>query len=133
MEKFLGDFKENPHNLKTLEDVMEYTQKTLVEDNERWGMKEWIEVQKEAANFTKESPEFKQSLARRQKMGREIEELLDKYECDLLVVTSYSETPAGNGGCPAITVPLGFYPADWPVEKKPATGLVWAGPNIPYD
>lgn len=78
------------------------------------------------------SDAFKASLSRRHRIGRQIPELLDRHNCDLIAVPSI-DTSANVGGCPTVAVPLGFYPAETPVQRNGNSGLVTIGPNVPYE
>lgn len=63
-------------------------------------------------------------------MGREIPKLLDKFECDIIVLpTSVAAEPADVGGCPVVSVPMGFYPEGTEVRRE--GGMVDVGPRIP--
>ncbi len=98
--------------------------------NERWGMEEWLAAEETAQTYSMDSEEFNKSLARRLNIARQIPELLDRSQCDIIVVPSWTDTTSNVGGCPSVSVPMGQYPDDWPIKRLP-NGLVGDGPNIP--
>ena len=64
-------------------------------------------------------------------MGKQISKLLDKFECDMVVLpTNVAMEPADVGGNPVVNVPMGFYPEGTDVIRK-SNGLVDVGPGIP--
>lgn len=50
----------------------------------------------------------------------------------VLLPTQLSPSIAALVGSPVITVPMGFYPANWTVTKNSRGSLVTAGPNVPF-
>ena len=50
----------------------------------------------------------------------------------VLLPTQLSPTIPALVGSPVITVPMGFYPANWTVTHSSFGGLVESGPNIPF-
>ena len=131
MKEFLSTYATNPKNLHTLKDVMDYTARTSCEEYARWGMSEWIKVEEAAARYNTSSEAYKRSCDRRLSTARQIPELLDRYNCDLLVVSGATDTSADIAGCPAISVPMASFPMDYPIEQV-RSGMVSKGPNIPY-
>jgi amidase len=49
----------------------------------------------------------------------------------VVLPTAYASMWAAINGAPLVTVPLGFFPPDTPVQGSPR-GLVSTGPNIPF-
>ncbi|MCJ1359548.1 MAG: hypothetical protein MMC33_009550 [Icmadophila ericetorum] len=131
MKSFLGTYATNPNDLHTLKDVMEYTENTPCEEYTRWRMSEWIEVEAAAGKYGKDSKEYKRSCHRRSRTAGQILELLDRYDCDLLLVSGATNTSADIAGCPAISVPMSSFPKDSPI-KRTENGMVSKGPNIPF-
>jgi hypothetical protein len=131
MEKSLANFETNPHQLHTLTDVIKYTIETPDEENEKWGVDEWLACEKAGQKHTPDSDEYHASISRRNHIGRQIPELLAKYGCDILVVPSNVDSSANVGGCPTVAVPLGFYPEDTPIQRRKSSQRVTTGPNIP--
>ncbi|KAF2655409.1 amidase signature enzyme [Lophiostoma macrostomum CBS 122681] len=130
MSKFLSQFEHNPHELHSLEDVMEFTSKTQDEENVDWGMEEWEIAVRLNRDYGKGSEKYRQSYALRQRMADQIAELLERHQCDLIVAPSWTDTTANVGGCPQISVPLRAYPKGSPL-KRLAKGLISNGPYIP--
>ena len=112
--------------------VIKYTRDTPEEENEKWGMTEFIASEQVGQKYDIDSDEFKLSLSRRHRIGRQIPELLDRHNCDIIAVPSI-DTSANVGGCPTVAVPLGFYPEQTPVQRRKSSGLVTVGPNVPYE
>lgn len=131
MKTFLSSYKTNPHSLHTLADVIKYTRDTPEEQNDKWGMDEWLKCEDLGTEYGPESDEFRRSLDWRNRIGRQISELLDRTDCDFIFVPSTVDTSANVGGCPTISIPLGFYPEEAPVTRRKPSGLVTTGPNVP--
>lgn len=131
MKTFLSWYKENPHSLHTLADLIKYTKDTPEEENDKWGVDEWLKCEDLGSKYGSESIQFQQSLDWRNRIGQQISELLDRTECDFIFVPSTVDTSANVGGCPTVGVPLGFYPDETPVTRRKSSGLVTIGPNVP--
>lgn len=95
-------------------------------------MTEFIASEQVGQKYDMDSDEFKVSLSRRHRIGRQIPELLDRHNCDLIAVPSI-DTSADVGGCPTVAVPSGFYPEQTPIQRRRGGGLVTVGPNVPYE
>lgn len=130
MNKFLQSFDVNPCKLYTLADLMQYTQNSPKEMYDQYGMKQWVAAEEAANKFDFNSNEYQHSLARRLAIGRQLPELLDRYQCDILVAPASTDTTANYGGCPTITVPMGSYPSESPISYD-SNKLVATGPNVP--
>lgn len=109
---------------------MAYTEKTPEELFDRYGMKQWIQAEDVGKKFDFDSEEYKKSRSRRDAIGRQISELLDTHKCDILVAPNWVDTTANYGGCPTVSVPMGYYPSDFPGKYTP-DNLLASGPNIP--
>ncbi|KAG5764342.1 hypothetical protein H9Q72_007592 [Fusarium xylarioides] len=131
MRKSLSCYESNPKSLHTLEDVIKYTLKTPEERPDDWGVDEWLKCEELGLKYGPDSPEFADSTALRNNIGKQIAELLDRTECDFIFAPSI-DTSANVGGCPTIGVPLGFYPKDHPIARRKSNGLVTTGPNVPF-
>lgn len=59
----------------------------------------------------------------------QIPELVDRYNCDLLVESRATNTSAGIAGCSALLVPMASFPMDHSIEQM-GSGMVSKGPNI---
>ncbi|TPX09393.1 uncharacterized protein E0L32_009437 [Thyridium curvatum] len=107
MAESLACYKTNPEGLHTLSDVIEYTRKTAVEENEKWGLDEWAKYEELASGSR---------LA----------------DCSAGRTAIPSLCHANVGGCPTLGVPLGFFPEDTPVNRRQTNGLVSNGPNVSF-
>jgi len=124
-------FTQKSHNLRTLQDVMAYTITMADERYEEFGMKNF-EAASRALNEYETKPErYQASLDRRLHIGKQIPELLEREQCDVLVVPSWTETTANIGGCPQISIPIGKYPSDFRTKSSPSDGRLLEGPGIP--
>ncbi|TEY85100.1 hypothetical protein BOTCAL_0017g00120 [Botryotinia calthae] len=113
VEKTLSYFSTNPHSLSTLSDVIAYTVATPAEEATKRGLGHFESALEVGKKYTRDSEEYKNSLAERNHMGKQIPKLLDKFECDMIVLpTSVAVEPADVGGCPV-------------------NGMVEVGPGIP--
>ncbi|KFY38173.1 hypothetical protein V495_06713 [Pseudogymnoascus sp. VKM F-4514 (FW-929)] len=130
MAKFLQMFAPNAHNLETLADVMKYTTETPEECFAAYGMRDFEAALQAFEEYKAEPENYERSLARRARIGKEISELLDREDCDLLVAPSWTETTANVGGCPQVSVPIGKYPADFRTKAN-TDGRLIEGPGIP--
>ncbi|KAL2065058.1 hypothetical protein VTL71DRAFT_4198 [Oculimacula yallundae] len=113
IEKFLQNFTTNPHNLKTLPDVMEYIRETAKEENDKCGMTDWIvfeEVPKTFGLDTKRIQRARRVTAQNSRADTETLEprnvrcdrraLVDRYNCTCGRMSS--------SVCPAASLPRGL-------------------------
>jgi amidase len=119
---------ENPHKIKNISDLIDFTKNTSEEDYERYGAN-WFESARDAPG-TSRSEEFLSVKARMEHLGYDIERLLDTHHCDILLATSSTDLPLDLGRLPGIQVPLGFYSADREIVRD-SKGMVTKAPNIP--
>ncbi|OHE92033.1 hypothetical protein CORC01_12672 [Colletotrichum orchidophilum] len=131
MRKSLEAYETNPESLHTLADVIRYTESSEEEGNDKWGVDECLKCEKLGEQYDLESPEYLKSLEWRNQIGKQIQELLDRTNCDFILAPSI-DTSANVGGCPTVGVPLGFYPEDTPISRRKSSGLVSVGPNVPF-
>ncbi|KAM0184766.1 hypothetical protein ACHAPC_005676 [Botrytis cinerea] len=130
VETALSYFSINPHSLYTLSDVIAYTIATPAEEAMKRGLGHFESALEVGKNYIKDSEEYKNSLTERNHMGRQIPKLLDKFECDMIVLpTNVAVEPADVGGCPVVSVPMGFYPPGTEIVRQ--SGMVEVGPGIP--
>ncbi|EEU38406.1 uncharacterized protein NECHADRAFT_77127 [Fusarium vanettenii 77-13-4] len=118
MKDYLAGFEKNPLGLHSPKDIMNHTTATPSEAEAEYGMEAW----RRAERFSQETPpgssKYHSSQKRRQRMAKQIPELLDRTECDLIVLTGATDTTAEVGGCPCLSVPLGRFPDDQKLEKN---------------
>lgn len=123
-------FTPNSHSLQTLHDVMTYTINEADERYTDFGMKDFEAALRALSEHEKEPEKYRRSLDRRNHIGKQLPELLEREQCDLLVAPSWTETTANIGGCPQISVPIGKYPSDFKTKLN-TDGRLIEGPGIP--
>ncbi|TGO56632.1 hypothetical protein BCON_0075g00220 [Botryotinia convoluta] len=130
IRKTLSYFSTNPHSLYTLSDVIAYTIATPAEEATQRGLGHFESALEVGKKYAKDSEEYKNSSAERNHMGRQIPKLLDKFECDMIALpTNVAVEPADVGGCPVVSVPMGFYPPETEIVRQ--SEMVEVGPGIP--
>ncbi|KAL1963530.1 hypothetical protein VTN77DRAFT_8111 [Rasamsonia byssochlamydoides] len=130
MQRFLVSFEQNPHQVDTMSNIMEYTAATPAEENKHWGMTEWKAIEEMATKYGPDRAEYKASATLRLRMAGQIKQLLDLYQCDIIAAPWWTNTTAPVGGCPQVSVPLPAYREDVPVIRL-AKGLISTSPNTP--
>ncbi|CAG8920001.1 unnamed protein product [Penicillium salamii] len=131
MAKFLNSFDSKEVDMQTLSDVINYTVNTPEERVEEYGIEEWLAAEHTGQACDRDSQAYITSLNRRLEIGAQAQELLDRYNCDIYLSSSSRWQPGMAGGYPSISVPIGVFPPDTPIESRPRTGLVKIGPGIP--
>ncbi|KAF7876655.1 hypothetical protein EAF04_001740 [Stromatinia cepivora] len=130
MEKSLSHFSINPHSLYTLSDIISYTIATPVEEASTRGYSFFESCLEAGKTYSHNSEGYTYSKAEREYMGKQIPKLLDKFECDMIVLpTCVAVEPADVGGNPVVSVPMGYYPAGKEISRQ--NGMVDVGPGIP--
>lgn len=121
VEKFLTSAVTNPHNLHTLQDVLRYTQATPEEEFEAYGAANLEKAEASGREFVDDPSHlgYHKSSKLRLEFSTEISRLLDKYDCDILVAPTGTETTAAIGGNPQVAVPLPACPDGWPIRRRP--------------
>ncbi|KAL3424524.1 amidase [Phlyctema vagabunda] len=130
--QYLSQLTSNPQNITSLADVSAFTQNSPSEQHSTHDTSSWDQAL--ALKFDNNDAHFWQSYQHRLYFGGEggVVGALEKYNLDALIMpTDYSPDLPAAAGLPVITVPLGFYPSDYPIYKDP-NGLVIIGPNIPF-
>lgn len=110
-----------------MSDLVEYIRNTPAEQYDIYGA-EWLENARDA-EYTTTDEGFLLMRAEMADLGEEIQRLLDKYDCDAILVPTFTDIPYDINGNPAISVPLGFYSSCVDISQN--RGLVKKGPNIP--
>ncbi|EDN95192.1 hypothetical protein SS1G_11068 [Sclerotinia sclerotiorum 1980 UF-70] len=130
MQKSLSHFSTNPHSLSILSDIISYTITTPAEEASTRGYAFLESCLQAGKSYSHNSDEYINSKAEREYMGRQISKLLDKFECDMILLpTCVAVEPADVGGNPVVSVPMGYYPAGTEVTIQ--NGMVDFGPGIP--
>ena len=131
MANYFSGLEVNPHNLQNIEDMISCTKS---HPNEEYPLRDIIywESVRTAPDFS--SAKVAAALEHMKNLGGPggIDGALDAANADALIFPSIvSSDVAGLVGYPVVTVPLGFMPADTPVQKSPRGDLVDEGPNVP--
>ncbi|TGO18646.1 hypothetical protein BTUL_0008g00270 [Botrytis tulipae] len=130
IKKTLSYFSHNPHSLHTLSDVITYTIATPAEEAMKRGLGHFESALEVGKKYARDSEGYRNSMAERNHMGKQIPKLLDKFDCDMIVLpTNVAVEPADVGGCPVVSVPMGFYPPETEIVRQ--NGMVEVGPGIP--
>lgn len=129
-------FKEltyNPYNIQNLAEEQNFTHHFKAED---WPQRDtliWEGALKQGWNNT--SPKFWPAYQANLFFGGEggVLGALERTNTSaVLLPTQLSPSIPALVGSPVITVPMGFYPADWKVTLNGFGNLVASGPNIPF-
>ncbi|GES63943.1 amidase protein [Aspergillus terreus] len=115
--KFLGSFDPIPNNMQNLSDLINYTMTDPEEHGEDYGVEDWLAAEKTGQSYT---------------MGAQTKELLDRYQSDIYLCSASGWHPGMVGGYPTVSIPIGTFPPDTPVQKRPASGLVQKAPGVPF-
>ncbi|RYP88175.1 hypothetical protein DL770_004680 [Monosporascus sp. CRB-9-2] len=132
LASYLAELTVNPHNIRSLKQLREFTQSFPLEQYPDRDTAAWNSALDLGYNNT--DFRFWEALQMNYYAGGEAG-LLGAYErtrVDAIVMPS-SNSPgfAAIVGAPVVTVPMGFYPEDTEVVTN-SRGLVTRGPNIPY-
>lgn len=130
LPKYFESLETNPNNLRTFEDLVEYTKNELAEENSTRGM----EVFKIIEDI--EPEKLKEAATRAQYITGEggIAGAIKRHRVDVLVAPSFTDIPtvlSDIEGSPGISVPLGFMPPDAAVKPAGDGDLLQRGPNLP--
>ena len=132
-ENYLSKLTSNPQNVQDLADIRNFTQTFAPEEYPDRDTAVFDEAL--ALDFSNTSPEFWSAYQTNLEIAgpQGITGLLANYSLDALVLpTDFSAGLPALIGTPVITVPLGFYPPDTPVDRNRRGDLVVTGPNIPF-
>ncbi|KAK1752896.1 putative Glutamyl-tRNA amidotransferase subunit A [Echria macrotheca] len=129
---YLAELTYNPHDLHTLSDVRDFTRSSANESYPDRDTARWDAAL--ALGYNNTDIRFWEDLQRNYYWGGEggLLGALERNRLDAVVMpTSQAAGRAAIQGAPVVTVPMGFYPGDWPVTRN-ARGLVQQGPNVPF-
>ncbi|KAJ4361104.1 uncharacterized protein N0V89_001673 [Didymosphaeria variabile] len=134
LKRYLEHLEHNPNNIHNLDDLIRFTKNTPAEEWPKYDVGSW----EFAASLPYEDnavPEFAQAQARHLYHGTSgsITGAIERYNVDALItLTDYGNHPAGAGGLPVVSVPLGFAPEETPLKILPS-GLAEDGPGFPFN
>ena len=132
---YIQTLETNPNNLHSAEDIIEFTKSFPAEDYPEKDIGKFLWSQAEGVNV--ESERYRELIEQEKYFGGEggILGAMEKHDLDVIVVPANQDIAndlAVKMGFPAISVPLGFWPEDTPIdldEDKP--NLVTVGPGMP--
>lgn len=127
LEGYFHSLDKNPNQIHTMADLVQFIKDTPGEQYGTYGA-EWLENARDAG-YTTSDDGFRRMRAEMSDHGEEIHRLLDKYDCDAILVPTYTDIPYDINGNPAISVPVGFYSFDVDIAKRHS--FVKRGPNVP--
>ncbi|TVY82555.1 putative amidase [Lachnellula suecica] len=133
---YLQTLETNPNNLRSPEDIIEFTKTFPGEHYPERDIGKFLWTQAEGIDV--DSDKYKEMVQQELYFGGEggILGAMEQYKLDVLVVPStlgVANDLAAKMGFPFISVPLGFWPKDTPVEhENREDGLVRKAPGIPY-
>ncbi|TVY62812.1 putative amidase [Lachnellula suecica] len=130
---YLSELTFNPNNIKSLEDISNFTHMFPLEDYPERDTAVWNTSLSLGYNNT--DPRFWDAYQYTSYLGGEgsVTGALKANNLDALILpTDYAYPFAAFAGLPVVTVPLGFYPSNSTVVKQQYWNLVETGPNIPF-
>jgi amidase len=133
--RYLQTLETNPNDLHSAEDIIEFTKSFPAEDYPERDIGKFLWSQAEGVDV--KSEKYKKMVEQEHFFGGEggILGAMEKYNLDVLVVPADQDIAndlAAKMGFPAISVPLGFWPEDTPVElDEDKPNLVIVAPGMP--
>ncbi|KAK0110115.1 hypothetical protein ONS95_002770 [Cadophora gregata] len=133
---YLKTLESNPNNIRSAEDIIEFTKSFPAEEYPDKDIGKFLWTQSEGIDV--DSDKYKEMVQQELYFGGEggILGAIKQYKLDVLVVPStlgVANDLAAKMGFPFISVPLGFWPEDTPIEREDRKGgLVRKAPGIPY-
>ena len=149
---YLSQLTKNPNHVKNLRDIADFTRSDLREEYpdrdvctksspSKLQISPYLPSQiyvwdrELERNYTNDSEESYNAYQANLEMAGPLGVLgtLDRYNLDALVMPTFTSfhLPA-IAGLPIVTVPLGFYPANTPLEMNLKRTMVNVAPNIPF-
>ncbi|KAL7942794.1 amidase signature enzyme [Trichoderma barbatum] len=129
---YLSQLTSNPHNIHTLADIREQTQKHPLETYPQRDTGIWDDILFEQ-KWDNTDPQFQPVYERLQELGGPggLSGVLDRHNLVAVVMpTSMAAVWAAVIGAPAVTVPMGHHSETEPVHED--GGLVETGPGVPF-
>ncbi|KAI9684532.1 MAG: hypothetical protein M1822_005620 [Bathelium mastoideum] len=134
--KYLDTLESNPNNIRSIEDIIEFTKTCPQEYYPERDIGKFLRTQQEGIDV--DSIEYKDMVKQEIYFGGEggILGAVEKYKLDVIVVPStlgIANDLAAKMGFPAMAIPLGFWPEDTPIEHEDREpGLVKKAPGMPF-
>lgn len=130
---YLGELTYNPYGIENLSELRNFTHNFPLEDWPERDTGIWDGALKQGWNNT--DPRFWPAYQADLFYGGEggiLGALSRTNTSAVLLPTQLSPSIPALVGSPVVTVPMGFYPADWNVTMNGFGNLVASGPNIPF-
>ncbi|KAJ4347578.1 hypothetical protein N0V95_005315 [Ascochyta clinopodiicola] len=131
VETYLSSLRTNPQGVNNLHDLIDFTETCAGEEYPTRNVAGFEQAQA----TDPESALYTAMLKKDEKFAGYLEMALDCYGCDVLVIPSLSvtlQTFAAKAGSPVLSVPMGYYPEDAPVDTDLKNGLISTAPGIPF-
>ncbi|KAK4208622.1 putative amidase [Rhypophila decipiens] len=137
LASYLSKLTTNPNNITSLSDLSNFTKRTAPEWEEypSRNTATWDEALDPIEGFNNSDPRFWPFLQEDLFLGGEggLLGALERYDLDAIILpTSMAPGFAAIIGAPVVTVPLGAYPDDTPIQKDRRGDLVAKGPGVPF-
>ncbi|KAI9375897.1 amidase [Aspergillus egyptiacus] len=132
LEDYLFNLKTNPHHVHNLKDVQAFTHRYALEEWPTRDTATWDESL--AAGINNTSPEFWPEYQKNLYYGGEggVFGAINRDRLDAVVLpTNLGYPVSAVVGGPVITVPMGVYPEDTPVERSSPWNLTSVAPGVP--
>ncbi len=133
-QNYLKQLSRNPNNIQSVQDLLNFTQKSPLEDYPAHGTDGFEEVL--AIPFNNTSPQYWTAYQNTLFLGGDggILGALKKYNLDAMVLpTAWSATVSALVGAPVISVPQGALPSNTTVQKLyPNFDVTGPTPNYPF-
>lgn len=127
MGRFFNQLVDNPSNIRSIDDLLRFTQDR---SEEKWaeygGATRFVKAWENPLT----DPQLQDMLAQRLTKGSEIKAILDDYKCHALLMPVGCRNPGDLGQCPIMSLPMGYYSS----EKERTLdkfSMTLTGPNIP--
>ncbi|KAM7218658.1 amidase [Rhypophila decipiens] len=137
LASYLSKLTTNPNNITSLSDLSDFTKQTApeLEEYPSRNTATWDEALDPIEGFNNSDPRFWPFLQEDLFLGGEggLLGALERYDLDAVILpTSMAPGFAAIVGAPVVTVPLGAYPDDTPIQKDRRGDLVAKGPGVPF-
>lgn len=134
MRSYLSSLKNNPNNLSSVADIIEFTKTCPEECYPDRDIDRILLTQADSADV--HSEKYRSAIERESLLAgtQGILGTMAEFKLDVLAVPANAEMPvayAAKLGLPVISVPLGFYPEDTEVKMNRRGNLVQIAPGIP--
>ncbi|KAH8816835.1 glutamyl-tRNA amidotransferase subunit A [Xylogone sp. PMI_703] len=133
LSKYFAELTSNPNHIRSLADMLEFTKAFDLESYPKRDTALWDTCL--SLHYDNTDSRFWEAYQFASYFGGKggVTGALETFNLDAIIMpTDYSWPVPALAGLPAITIPMGFYPADTPVVAPDPWKLVEVGPNIPF-